>query len=335
MNNGFDSFQYSDAYYDPAFYMKKSVQKRSLRRLGVYTATAILLSILLQNVTVASLELFGLFDRYFSDAYFSSAVDIIIAVFGMLVPFALMGRKMKNASGLHQPLMIDKPHRFSLMPAAVFAGMGFCMAGNIINSYISVFFSSMDVELTSPEIPMADGVSGVILTFFRVAITAGVVEELCFRGFVMGNLRFYGDGFAIATASVVFAILHGNMVQAPFALMAGFALGYLSVKTGTIWTGIIIHVLNNSVSLIIYYLRDYMTDEELTALYVLILYGLILLGAVSFAYFSVRTRKRPLFKGDSLLSTGEKIKAYFINLPMLIVIAYMLYITAEYVKKGS
>lgn len=335
MNNGFESFQYNSAYYDPAYYMKKSAQKGSLRRLGVYTAAAILLSILLQNVIVIMLELSGLYDRYFSDAYFSSAVDIIVVVFSLLVPFALMGGRMKKASGALQPLMLGKPCRFSLMPAAVFAGLGFCMAGNIINSNITAFFSNMDIEFTSPEIPMAEGVSGVILTFFRVAVTAGVVEELCFRGYVMGNLRFFGDGFAIAAASVVFAVLHGNMVQSPFALMAGFALGYLSVKTGTIWTGIIIHVLNNSLSLVLYYIGDSMSEDELILLYAFVLYGLILLGAVCFAYFSYRTRGKALFKGESVLSAGEKIRAYFLNLPMLTVMVYMLYITAEYIKKGS
>lgn len=335
MNNGFDSFQYNGAYYEPVYNMKKSFEKKSLRRLGVYTAMAILLSIFLQNLIVVVLELSGLYDRYFSDAYFSSAVDIIVVVFGMLMPFAFMGRRMKKASGLQQPLMVERPRSVMLMIPAVFAGLGFCMLCNIVNSNITAFFSNMDIEFTSPEIPMADGVSGIILTFFRVAITAGVVEELCFRGYVMGNLRFYGDSFAIAVSSVMFAMLHGNMVQAPFALMAGFALGYLSVKTGTIWTGIIIHVLNNSISLVIYYLGKSLSEEELISVYALLLYGLILFGAVSFAFFSLGTRRYPLFKGDSLLSLGGKIRAYFINMPMLMVIAYMIYITAEYVKKGS
>ncbi len=335
MNNGFDSFQYNSAYYEPAYNMKKSLEKKSLKKLGVYTAMAILLSILMQNAIIIMLQLFNLYDRYFSDSYFSSAVDIIVVVFGMLLPFVFMGGRMKKASGSLQPLMLGKPHRFSLMLPAVSAGLGFCMLGNIINGYISAFFSNMDIEFTSPEIPMAEGVSGIILTFFRVAITAGVVEELCFRGYVMGNLRFYGDGFAIAVSSVMFALLHGNMVQAPFALMAGVALGYLSVKTGTVWTGIIIHVLNNSLSLVIYYLGEHLGEDELLGVYALLLYGLILLGAISFAVFLSGTRKYPLFKGGSVLSAREKIRAYFINVPMLMVIAYMLYITAEYIKKGS
>ncbi len=332
MQNGSGEFHYYGAYNDAEYFMRKELERKALRKLGVYTGSAILLSILLQNLIVVAMRLFGLYDRYFSDAYFSSAVDILIVVAGMLLPFVVLGGRMKKASGNPQPLMLSVPPcKMHIIPAVI-AGLGFCMLGNIINSYITAFFSSVNVEFTSPEIPMAEGVSGIIITFFRLAITAAVVEELSFRGYVMGNLRFFGDGFAIAVSSVVFALLHGNMVQAPFALMAGFALGYFSVKTGTIWTAIIIHLLNNSVSTLVYYLSESYGQEEIIGFYALILYGTIILGAVSFVYFSARTRKRPLSEGGSILTAGEKIKAYFINLPMLMTIGYMLWVTAAYIN---
>ena len=335
MNRNFGDFRYGGPYYDPEYFMKREIEKKALRKLGIYTGAAILLSILLQNIIVIAMQLGGLYDKYFSDAYFSSAVDIIIVVVGMLLPFVAFGGKMKKASGAVQPLMLGKPHKASLMLPAVFAGLGFCMLGNIINSYITMFFSSVNIEFSSPDIPMAEGVSGIILTFFRVAITAAIVEELSFRGFVMGNLRFYGDGFAIAVSSIVFALLHGNMVQAPFALMAGYALGYLSVKTGTIWTGVIIHALNNSISTGIYYLSEHFGQDEIAGIYALLLYGTIIIGVISFVSFSARTKQQPLYRGGSVLSSGEKVKAYFLNLPMLATIVYMLFVTAEYINAGS
>ena len=335
MQNSFGNFRYDMTYYDAEYFMKKEHERKALRKLGIYTGCAILLSILLQNMIVLAMRFAGLYERYYSDAYFSSAVDILIVVAGMLFPFVVLGEKMKKASGNPQPLMLSKPaYKMHIIPAVI-AGLGFCMLGNIINSYITVFFDSMNVEFTSPEIPMAEGVTGIIITFFRLAITAAVVEELSFRGYVMGNLRFFGDGFAIAVSSVVFALLHGNMVQAPFALMAGFALGYFSVKTGTIWTAVIIHLLNNSVSTVIYYLSESYGQEEIIGLYALILYGTIFLGAISFFYFSLRTRGRQLYRGASVLTAIEKIKAYFLNLPMLAVTGYMLWVTAAYINTGS
>ena len=65
------------------------------------------------------------------------------------------------------------------------------------------------------------------------------------RGVVMQPLRKYGDRFAIVVSAVLFAALHGNMVQIPFAFVAGLALGYFAIITNSIWTSVAIHCLNN------------------------------------------------------------------------------------------
>lgn len=336
MSNNFRNFQYtaSVAGY-PDYIIRKDEEKRRLKKLGLYTGAAVLVSVIVQSAIILSLELFGIMDRYYNDAYFSSAVDILVVIIGMLLPFLFFGKKMKAVSGTCRAPELGRPYRSSLMFPAILAGVGLCMLGNIINSYITMFFDSFNVELTAPDIPMAEGVSGIILTFFRVAITAAVVEEIALRGYVMGTLRFYGDSFAIAVSSVVFAAMHGNMVQAPFALMAGFALGYLSVKTGTIWTGIIIHALNNSLSIIVYYLSERYGEEQIAIPYALALYGLIGAGLLCLLYFVNHSREVRLWQNRSLLSTGEKIKAFFLSPTMIITMVYMLYITLEYINPGQ
>ena len=48
----------------------------------------------------------------------------------------------------------------------------------------------------------------------------------------------------------MFALMHGNMVQLPFAFIAGFALAYVVIATDSIWYTIFIHMSNNSISVI-------------------------------------------------------------------------------------
>lgn len=336
MHNNFRNYQWNQTgFINDDYFFRKDREKKQLRMLGFYTGAAVLSTIFLQSVIALSLRFFYLTERYYSDAYFSSAIDIIITVIGMLVPFIIFGLKLKKLSGQAEPVALGAPYKKSLMLPAVVAGVGFCMAGNIVNSYISMFFSSMNVEFTSPDIPMAEGVGGIILTFFRVAVTAAIVEEISFRGFVMGNLRFFGDGFAIAVSSFVFAAMHGNMVQAPFALMAGFALGYLSIKTGTLWTGVIIHAINNSLSVAVYYLGEYYGQDNIAIAYALFVYGTVAAGMISFAYFQSRTRHIRLSQGQSVLSAKDKISAFFINATMIVTIIYIVYITADYVNIGN
>lgn len=335
MNNNFRDFQHLAGAVYPDFFIRRENEKRTLKRLSFYTGCAVIMCVIVQSVLILSLELFSLMDRYYSDAYFSSAVDILVVIVGMLLPFLFFGKKMKAVSGMSAAPELGSPYKKSLMLPAVAAGVGLCMLGNIINSYITMFFESANVELSSPDIPMADGFSGVILTFFRVAITAAVVEEIAFRGYVMGTLRFYGDGFAVAVSSVVFAAMHGNMVQAPFALMAGFALGYLSVKTGTIWTGIIIHLMNNSLSLVVYYMSERFGQEQIALPYTFMLFGLIGIGMISFVYFVNKTKDIGLSDGGSILSTGEKVKAFFLSPAMILTLAYTVYVTLQYINPAQ
>ena len=336
MYNNFRGFQYStNQDFYPDYFIRREKEKSTLKKLGLYTGGAVIASVLLQSLIIIAIKLFDLADRYYDDAYFSSAADILIVILGMLLPFLFFGKKMKTASGASDIPSLGAPFRAKLMLPAVVAGVGLCMLGNIINSYITMFFDSFNVELSAPDIPMAHGVGGVILTFFRIAITAALVEEIALRGYVMGSLRFYGDSFAIAVSSVVFAAMHGNMVQAPFALMAGFALGYLSVKTGTIWTGIIIHALNNSLSIIVYYLSERYGEEQIAIPYALALYGLIGAGLLCLLYFVNHSRDVKLWQNRSLLSTGEKIKAFFLSPTMIITMIYMLYVTLEYINPGQ
>ena len=66
------------------------------------------------------------------------------------------------------------------------------------------------------------------------------------RGVVLQSLRRYGERYALVVSSLIFALMHGNMTQAPFAFMLGLVIGRIVLETESMWTGILIHVINNS-----------------------------------------------------------------------------------------
>ncbi len=178
---------------------------------------------------------------------------------------------------------------------------------------------------------MPGGLSGVMTTLIRVVVVAAITEELTLRGYVMGNLRKYGDKFAILVSSLVFAVMHGNFVQAPFALIAGFGLGYLCIKTGTIWTGIAIHAANNFISLAISYAMESLPEKTVNILYVFVIYGFIFFGLISLRLLKSRTAHINFYNDYIFASNGEKIKAFFLNPAMIAALGYMFYITLKYI----
>lgn len=64
-------------------------------------------------------------------------------------------------------------------------------------------------------------------------------------------LRKYGNGFAVLSISIVFGLLHGNVIQFVFAFLVGLILGYITVKTDSVVPAILVHALNNGMSVIV------------------------------------------------------------------------------------
>ena len=321
-------------YADPEYFIKKETQRKEIKTLGLYAGFALISQIVLQNVLAFIVDFAGLTDKYLSDGVFQNGADIIIVIISFLLPYYFLGKSMKKVSGIKEPLSLGKPVDPLSFVLAVVAGIGFCMMANIVTSYLTVILSVFGFKLSSPDIPMPTGFDGVVTTVIRVAVVAAVTEELTLRGYVMGNLRKYGDKFAIIASSLVFAVMHGNLVQAPFALIAGFGLGYLSIKTGTIWTGIAIHAANNFISVAISYAMDSMPENTVNTLYTFVLYGFIAFGLISLMLLKSRTGSLKLREESLLSTTGEKIKAFFLNPAMIVALCYMFYITLQYVGFG-
>ncbi len=323
-------------YYnaDENFFLTREEKKREIKKLGLYTGAAFVLFIVLQNLLFVLFEFAGITKNYLSDPQMQSAVDILLIIPSIMIPFCFFGKKMKKVSHVREPLALDRPDNMLIYFLAVVSGIGVCMAANIITSFITVFMEGAGVTLSSPDVAMPGGTSGIIITFARVVICATMTEELCLRGFVMGNLRNYGDRFAILMSSVMFAAMHGNLVQAPFALIAGFAIGYFTVKTGSMWTGITIHAANNIISVVITYLIDMFSEEATALISAAIIYGFIIIGGICFVIFRIKMNNTALTENCKVLSLREKCSAFMLNPAMLLAMAYMIYITSLYVKIG-
>lgn len=82
-------------------------------------------------------------------------------------------------------------------------------------------------------------------------IVIPVLEELLLRGIVAGQLYlWYGTIPALLISSICFGILHNNIVQFIYALIMGFALGFLYIKNKRLSLCFIAHGLINLFAII-------------------------------------------------------------------------------------
>lgn len=83
-------------------------------------------------------------------------------------------------------------------------------------------------------------------------VVAPLTEEFVFRGFLYGVLKKpFGSWAAMGSTALLFAAIHQNIPAIPaLALLAiGFTLAY--ELTGSLWAPIIMHVLFNSISVVV------------------------------------------------------------------------------------
>ena len=94
-------------------------------------------------------------------------------------------------------------------------------------------------------------INSPVTSLLQVCIIAPVIEEILMRGFVLGLLeKSLGAIKALLVSSLLFAILHFNMVQTLSAFVCGIILGLLYLKTKSVVCCIIAHCGYNLVSYI-------------------------------------------------------------------------------------
>ncbi|WP_052571723.1 CPBP family intramembrane glutamic endopeptidase [Geothrix fermentans] len=79
-----------------------------------------------------------------------------------------------------------------------------------------------------------------------IVLGAPLTEEPLFRGLILGGFVLrYGTRRAIAYSALLFALIHLNPWQFPAGLVLGAFLGWLTVRTGSLWPAVFAHFLNN------------------------------------------------------------------------------------------
>lgn len=307
--------------------------KKQLRLLSAATGLCIIAFYILQVAVFSLIEALGLSGEYYDNLLFQNSVGSVISILCLFGPFLAAMLLMKS----QQRRILDcfgKPFAGGLLWLAVPAGFAVCMAGNVATGWFISLAERVGVTLTAPEAAVPGDPAGIAFHIVQIAVVPALIEEFALRGVVMQPLRRYGDAFAVIASSVIFALMHGNLIQAPFALIAGIGLGYFVISTGSIWTGVIIHFLNNLFSVVISLVQSN-TGQSADFAYTLTLSVSLVAGlgcVVAYRFADSRYR----FRRTSLpLSTGQKAAAYAFTVPMLVAAGLIAWTTHYYVSFGG
>lgn len=169
--------------------------------------------------------------------------------------------------------------------------------GILLNIVISLIISFLPKELLEQHSIFTSVAlnGGFIMTLITTGIISPIAEEIIFRYGIQRSLYRVNPIYAIIYQSVIFGLLHGNIIQITYATVLGLIFGYIYYRSKNLLTSILLHIAINSSSVII-------SSTKINEFF-----GLLLLVIISFIMF-IFSEKLLKKKKIVLLDTTENKK---------------------------
>lgn len=311
----------TDPYFNYAAYQAAANEKRQIRRLSNQLSWVSLLCIFMMSFLAVGLEFLLKGLGYQFSAQWSSFNGIEPALFyiingtayiiGLALPVLLYFAIRRIPLSVGLPFSKVRP---LTVAACAFMGSAVCLLSNIPANIIVNIEKLFGFSGNIPDLPLTNDLPVLLLYFLNIAIIPPIAEEMVFRGMLLQSLRRFGDGFAIVASALFFGLYHGNFAQTVFAIPAGLIMGWVAVKTNSLLPSILIHFLNNGISIALQLVQRFQGDTAANEANTVVTLALIALGALSLVYLTLREKSffRPRAYA-SPLRFSSKLGALFSN----------------------
>jgi membrane protease YdiL (CAAX protease family) len=122
-----------------------------------------------------------------------------------------------------------------------------------------------------------------------VAFSAGICEEILYRGFIQNGLHnHWGPAKGLIVATILFTIAHLDPWRTPAVILIGLMAGYLLIRTGSLYSAIAVHMTANTTSNVLAFTE---TFPEGTAQWVLVLGVSLILVLVVLVFMEMERKK--------------------------------------------
>ncbi len=299
--------------------LERKKEKRLIRGAANRTAVAFVLmaSVMcyLSRFLLYFAEIFNIENLYIlmvTDLALVNVFQIVASCLAFVLPYLLLSRLFKQ--NLNKALAIKKVKDKHLFTTLIFMGLGVCGFANVLLSFAASVLEGFGFRYEAKihsENPQ--GIFGFLLCVIATAVIPAIVEEFAMRGVLLSHLRRFGDGFAVFVTALVFGLMHGNLEQIPFAFVLGLYLGFIVVKTESILPAVLLHFLNNFLSVVASYLSDLLKPayrEPVMPLYLLLLFAF---GFVGIAMTQKHPKELFFFKNENgVLSNKSKLLTFLL-----------------------
>ncbi|MBO5209451.1 MAG: CPBP family intramembrane metalloprotease [Lachnospiraceae bacterium] len=206
-----------------------------------------------------------------SDVWFVLALTTMLFLYGgsiLQVKYGLWGVFASQMILLGVPLLVvwytkkDMKQTYGLQKtkAAGFVGgfiqiIGMFCINLVVSTIMIKLFPNSASNITNTFSELMDG--NLVESLFVIALTPAICEELLFRGVMFQSMKKkYRISTAIILVGVLFGAYHMSMVKFIPTGLLGVVLCYTVYVTGSIYPAMMMHFVNNALSVIISYFPE-------------------------------------------------------------------------------
>ncbi|MBR3150282.1 MAG: CPBP family intramembrane metalloprotease [Eubacterium sp.] len=291
----------------------QSKEKKQILTAGFALGITLIVNLMVQVIGVSLIQSMGKYDLFQNSFIYQHSINILLVdVCSLVVPFLVLSLMFR--SRFKTPVVPCEKIGFIKCASWVFVGLAVCLGANILTNGVIEIFKQFGYELTKTEALKPNSPVECILLIFSTAVAPAICEEFSMRCVSLGLLRKHGKAFAVVAVSIVFGLLHGNVIQFVFAFTIGLILGYVTIVTDSVVPAMFIHGFNNGLS-VMQDIFKYATDEKTANIATgVCTIGILLFGVLGLVYLIVKKQLVP--KKEPELAEPYRVN-FFVRLALL------------------
>lgn len=152
------------------------------------------------------------------------------------------------ALAYEKPLPALGIRRFA--PRWLAIALGLIVLAAIVSLVLEQFLHAGEEQGLAPEEWRPDRAWAFALNGLVITTVVPLGEEVFFRGLGVRALQPLGDVAAVAGTAVAFALAHGLLAGLPPLFLFGLAVGWVRLRSGSVWPAVVAHGLYNGLGLL-------------------------------------------------------------------------------------
>lgn len=177
--------------------------------------------------------------------FVSFALPLVMLVFSM--------RDQKKLRRRLQPRRLRK----GILGLTIRLGITVAVLSLFLNLLIYHLAGLVGADLTAIALDAPQSGLSMAARFAVIVVLSAVVEEVFLRGALFTvHEEMVGTSACLIVSGLVFAMLHGNLLNFAGPFLAGIAYAYLTFVSGSVWPAVLAHGVNNLYYLFVLWITD-------------------------------------------------------------------------------